>query len=321
MNSPHKKLIALIAALIFSAVACYIPGLQPVPVTPSGNATLTALFHLLETKQPTTTSTVQQAATNIPAQDESPSATPEPVPTQTSVPTSTFTATAMPTPTVSFSGPGMRTGTSIAAVYLDDPPNINGDLGDWDLGLYPASAVVYGAENRKNDADLSSTVVIGWNETYLYIGARVKDDKYVQNATGENIFKGDSVEILLDTNVGSDFYLNQLSIDDYQLGVSPGNPKKGKNPEAYLWFPKNIAGNRSKVLIGVLGTANGYHIELAIPWSVFNVSPYIGQHFGFAFSVSDNDTPGTTEQQSMISNVVTRLLTSPMTWGDLTLTK
>jgi len=126
MNSPHKKLIALIAAIIFSAVACYIPGLQPVPVTPSGNATLTALFHLLETKQPTTTSTVQQAATNIPAQDESPSATPEPVPTQTSVPTSTFTATAMPTPTVSFSGPGMRTGTSIAAVYLTSmiPPTL-----------------------------------------------------------------------------------------------------------------------------------------------------------------------------------------------------
>ncbi|MBE9523564.1 MAG: hypothetical protein IMY76_00600 [Chloroflexi bacterium] len=242
---------------------------------------------------------------------------PSPSPTATS----TSTPTLMPTPTVSYAGPGMRTGTSIAAVYLNDPPNIDGYLGDWDLGIYPASAVVYGADNRTDDADLSSTVMVGWNESYLYVGARVKDSQYVQIATEENIFKGDSVEILLDTDVSSDFYLNQLSIDDYQLGITPGSQHNDDTSEAYLWFPKSISGARSQVLIGVLKTSNGYHIELAIPWSVFNVTAYEGQHFGFAFSVSDNDTPGTTEQQSMISNVATRLLTSPMTWGDLTLVK
>jgi hypothetical protein len=74
------------------------------------------------------------------------------------------------------------------------------------------------------------------------------------------------------------------------------------------------------VQIGVLATTNGYHIELAIPWSTFSVNPYAGQHFGFAFSVSDNDLGGQSVQQSLISNVSTRMLTHPMTWGDLTLT-
>ncbi len=327
MNSHYYKLIAIIAVLSFSISACYIPGLQPAPAEVGGNLTLTAFYHLLETSQPgddTATLVVQQNATTVPTLVKLPSATSEPIqPSSTTAPTTapTSTPTEMPTPTVSFSGPGMRSGTSIAADYLNNPPNINGYLGDWDEGIYPASEVVYGSANRTDNPDLSSTVMVGWNEAYLFVGARVKDSQYVQNANGENIFKGDSVEILLDTDVGSDFYYNYLSVDDYQLGVSPGSPKIGDNAEAYLWFPKSISGNRSQVKIGVLETSNGYHIELAIPWSVFNVSPYEGQHLGFAFSVSDNDTLGTTEQQSMISNVATRLLSSPMTWGDLTLVK
>jgi len=326
MNTNHKILILLLAALAFSASGCYLPGLQPVAATPAGNLTMTAFARLLETHQPTASPTAKVQSTKAPSASEVPPATPEssatPKPTLPP-PTSTTTAapSITPSPTISHAGPGMRSGTSIAAEYLTDPPNINGDFSDWDSRIYQASSVVYGAANRSNDADLSSTVMVGWTENYLYIGARVKDKIYVQNATGEDIFKGDSVEILLDTNVSGDYYYNQLSLDDYQLGVSPGNPRKNKNPEAYLWYPNNIAGSRSQVLIGILGTSNGYHIELAIPWSVFGVSPYDGQHFGFAFSVSDNDTSGTTEQQSMISNVLTRVLASPMTWGDLSLIK
>jgi len=322
MNNHYKILILLLAALALSISSCTLPGLGPVADVPAADLTMTAFSKLLETHQPTASPTAEIQATNTPLASETTippeaSATPEPT---LPPPTSTTAPSISPSPTTSYEGPGMRPGTSITAVFLTNPLNINGDLSDWDLNIYPASSVVYGASNHTGNADLSSTVMVGWTEEYLYIGARVKDEKYVQNATGEHIFKGDSIEILLDTNVSGDFYLNQLSYDDYQLGVSPGTPNKNNNPEAYLWYPNNIAGSRSEVLIGVLGTSNGYHIELAIPWSVFNVSPYDGQHFGFAFSVSDNDSSGTTEQQSMISNVDTRYLASPMTWGDLTLT-
>jgi hypothetical protein len=66
-------------------------------------------------------------------------------------------------------------------------------------------------------------------------------------------------------------------------------------------------------------TATGYNIEAAIPWAQLGVIPATGQHFGFTFSVSDNDTPATTVQETMVSNVATRHLTNPTTWGDLTL--
>jgi hypothetical protein len=147
----------------------------------------------------------------------------------------------------------------------------------------------------------------------------VKDDAYVQISQGAKIYRGDSIEILLDKDVSGDFYYDVLSPDDYQLGVSPGNPSIGTNPEAYLWYPTSIRGRPTQVKLGVSASSNGYHIELAIPWSMYRVLPYSGQHFGFAYSVSDNDLSGQAVQQTMISNVSTRQFTHPMTWGDLTL--
>jgi len=214
----------------------------------------------------------------------------------------------------------MRPGTSVAAAYMHSAPTINGDLSDWGLGIYQANSLVYGAADHVSEGDLSANLMVGWDVNYLYIGSRIKDDIYVQISNGAYIYKGDSIEILLDTDVRTDFYYDVLSYDDYQLGVSPGNPSRGTNPEAYMWYPLSVKGPRSQVQIGVLSTANGYHLELAIPWSLYGISPYSGQHFGFAFSVSDNDNAGQAVQQTMISNVPTRMLTHPMTWGDLTLT-
>jgi hypothetical protein len=56
-----------------------------------------------------------------------------------------------------------------------------------------------------------------------------------------------------------------------------------------------------------------------IPWTVFGVTAEAGDRFGFALSVSDNDLTGAPVQQSMVSNVSSRTLTNPTTWGTLIL--
>ena len=86
--------------------------------------------------------------------------------------------------------------------------------------------------------------MVGWDEQNLYLGIRVIDEKYVQNTSGANMYKGDSLDILLDTDVPSDFYLADLNHDDYQLGISPGSPRPNEKPEAYLWCPESFAGAR-----------------------------------------------------------------------------
>jgi hypothetical protein len=105
------------------------------------------------------------------------------------------------------------------------------------------------------------------------------------------------------------------------LGISPGSPQPGDDPEAYLWYPSSRAGNYNEVKIGSTPTDNGYRVEVSIPWSLFKTNPVKGDHFGFCMSISDNDKSGANVQQSMVSNVSTRVLTDPTTWGDIQLVK
>jgi hypothetical protein len=214
-----------------------------------------------------------------------------------------------------------RSGPSISASYLNSAPAIDGDLGDWSLSPVTVKNVVYGKNNWEGLSDLSGAVMLGWDNDNLYIGVKVKDDQYVQNASGVNLFKGDSLELLLDKDLVGDFSSTILNSDDFQLGISPGSPTAGDHPQAYLWYPNSKAGKQSQVIIAAKLVANGYQVEAAIPWSIFGISPAHGQHFGFSFSISDNDNINKDVQQSMVSNILIRILTDPSTWGDLTLIK
>ena len=182
---------------------------------------------------------------------------------------------------------------------------IDGNLSEWKL-KYAIDEPVYGEDRVFGENDLSGQFAIAWDDDYLYLAVRVKDQKYVQNATGENLYKGDSLEILLDTKLTADYYNRSLSTDDYQLGISPGSPAPGQKMEAYLWYPKGERGKINNVTIAAKATADGYEVELAIPWSVFNINPKNNQHFGFAFSISDDDKTDSQIQESLISNISTR---------------
>ena len=207
----------------------------------------------------------------------------------------------------------------IVATYLQVPPSIDGDLSKWTLIQYPVDYVVYGADDWVDAQDLSAKVMVAWDYTNLYLGVHVTDSRYVQNATGAKLYLGDSLEILFDTNLAGDFYVDSLSPDDFQLGISPGNPDPGKHPEAYLWYPTSVQGAITNVKIAAKKVDGGYDVEIAVPWSVFEVTPIAGQHYGFAVSVSDNDKRTENLQQSMVSSVPNRRLTDPTTWGDLML--
>jgi len=318
MKTRNRRIFALVFVLLVTILACNMPNVSSTPlfVFSTPNQTMTALFNpILEDETRITPTRATQTSTTVDPTERSSSTLD---PSITAIP---YTLTPSLTPTTSYVGPGLRPGTSLVARYLTDVPKINGDLSDWDLSIYPSSHVVYGSSNWEDEKDLSAALMVGWDELFLYLGGRIKDEKYVQNKSGEFLYLGDSVEVLLDTDVSQDFYFNSLNSDDYQLGVSPGSPTKGIDPEAYLWYPRSSQGSCGQIQIGVLATPNGYHIELAIPWEVFEINPYIDQHLGFAFSVSDNDKGNQDVQESMISNISTRVLTKPMTWGDLTLSE
>ncbi len=288
-------------------------------IFPTPDLTGTAIFSNVATSlAPTLT---HGGPTPTATQPPLPSSTPIPAVTTTSAPVIP-TATPLPSATslpIATSIPLYRPVGKIVATFLQTPPNIDGDLSKWSLHQYPADYVVFGASEWVDAQDLSAKVMVGWDYDNLYLGVHVIDSRYVQNATGANLYLGDSLEILLDTNLAADFYVPSLSPDDFQLGISPGNPDPGKHPEAYLWFPTTIKGTKTHVRIAAQKVDGGYDVEVAIPWTVFEVVPVAGQHYGFTVSVSDNDNRTEDVQQSMVSTVPNRRLVNPTTWGDLTL--
>jgi hypothetical protein len=328
MNT-KKRLALVAAALLIAQMACNLPNRSnggAATQLPAPNQTLTALFAFTPLAgNPTVTATLPPVVTATKAQVSVPTATntqapPTPTVTIPPAPTSTFTLVP-PRPTATI--PGVRGQSPVVAKYLNTPPTLDGDWGEWKnlTTEYPAGFVVFGKNNWENDDDLEASFHVGWDNNYLYLAVKVRDDKYVQNATGENIFKGDSIEILLDSKLQDDYYYNKLSPDDFQLGINPGRPDPGGTKEAYLWFPNNIAGARSGVQIASRLEDGVYRVEVAIPWSVFEITPAAGRHYGFALSVSDNDNGDENLQQTMVSNVAVRHLTDPTSWGDLRLDK
>jgi hypothetical protein len=264
--------------------------------------------------------TLTSPAAQLPTLPSSPSSTPAPA-----TPVLSVTQTSEPggnSQSPSETPEGLvRTRGKVVAPFLNKPPVLDGMWDEWTTQAYPVTNVVYGADNISDRNDLGGSFRIGWDDMYLYLVEKVGDDSYVQRDTLADIYKGDSLEISLDTQLQADFASSQLNDDDYDLRISPGNPDPGKHPEAYLWFPRNISASLPKVRIAALGESNTYRLETAIPWSVFGVTPQVGMHFGFALRINDDDDVDIDLQQSAVANVPGANLSDPTTWGDLVLTK
>jgi len=318
-----------------------LPGIISGSQTPTPNLTLTAVFapqltFLAQTKAAEPAHTAE-ALTELPTMTPAtttPTVKPSPTPTSTPTPTATLIPITTLTPvyldfsevdeseneaTEEVTEVEVRPGPSVIAVFLQSPPTIDGDINDWELPLYAVETAVAGQGYYANKKDVSGEVKLGWDAQFLYVGALVRDTKFVQEATGPQLWKGDSLELLLDAELAEDFDDNTLSLDDYQLGISPGNLLEDPVPEAFMWAPRQLAGARNSLLIASRLTDDGYMMEIAIPWSEFDVVPQTGQHFGFLFSISDNDTAGTNVQQTVVSFAPQRLLHDPTAWYDLLL--
>jgi hypothetical protein len=246
-----------------------------------------------------------------------PNASPTPPPTIPSGYNSATPGSAVKTATPKGPAPTARASFNSTAVLFT--PTIDGNWGEWPNAEINAGYVVFGGGNWTGSSDLNASFKAAYDVNYLYIAVKVIDDVYAQNATGYQIYLGDSLEILMDTNLVGDYYDRGISSDDFQLGISPGYKGITGTKEAFLWYPQSKRGPRTGVVIASQSLVDGYMVEAAIPWSIFGISPASGQHYGFAVSVSDNDNTTQNLQESMVSSASGRRFLNPTTWGDLVL--
>jgi hypothetical protein len=325
-------LSAIFVLLLLSISGCNLSflNLNPTPYFPTPNYTMTALFTvdeslITETPQDFAVNTLEPVLPTVQSTDQI-SESPTEEATQI-IPSATSTSISIPPtntplpPTSTKTEVTVRGGTWVSGKYMKNPPSYDGVWDEWEATKYPAKAVVYGVNEWKNSEDLEGSFRVAWNETYLFIAVKVYDDIYAQNADGQDIYKGDSVEILLDTNLYGDLSTASLNSDDFQIGISPGKGSLDGETETFLWFPSGKAGSLDNVLIASTSEDDVYRVEIGIPWSVFNITPASGQQYGLGVSVSDNDDTSKDIQQSMVSNLPYRGLTDPTSWTVLTLVK
>ena len=205
--------------------------------------------------------------------------------TASPLPTATIAA---PTPSPTVSDPTRPNGEPIHAPQRKAALNIDGLLGDWGALPNKSKHAVFHVENWEGASDQAASFAIAEDVTYLYLAVAVHDDVHVQTESGETIFRGDSVEVLLDAKLQADHADTNLSADDFQLGFSPGGLGSLPEPDVYLWFPQARAGQPGEVRFAVQPDEEaGFTLEIARPWDLFPITPEVGALFGFSVSVSD----------------------------------
>jgi hypothetical protein len=228
--------------------------------------------------------------------------------------TITVTQTSGSTPTFP-SNSLVRSGAPVFATFLSHPPVIDGSLDDWDQTPFRITAVTYGQEHFTGAEDISSMAMVAWDEQFLYLGLRIVDDRYVQVASGNTLYKGDSIEVMIDTDLSSDFNDSKTDTDDYHLGMSLGADLN--SPANYLWQPTTHEGVVEGLSLAGDRVYDGYILEAAVPWKGFHLTPTSGAVYGFCLSVSDNDQAGARVQETMVSSAANRELYNPTSWGNL----
>jgi serine/threonine protein kinase len=255
----------------------------------------------------------------------------ETTPTDTPADTPTLTPTSkpapLPSPTIDTAGRELNlletvthrsnNGTVIFAYQTTMSPRIDGSLDEWSSRRYPVPYNVYDPDNSWTGYDdLAAEFQISWDISFLYLAVQVIDDVHAQNESGDTIFKGDDVDIQIDADLAGDFTHSELSGDDGQIGISPGN-FTDRSPESYIWLPAHRESANTGIDIASVKTAKGYIVETAVPWSALGGRPELETPVGFNINISDNDDVNTSVQQVMISTSPNRTWSNPQTWGTL----
>jgi serine/threonine protein kinase len=257
-----------------------------------------------------------------------PTETAESAITEVSLPVATAVQEATDTPPPTNTSPPAAISpvvtTNVNAPFFSSAPTVDGNLNEW-IGVTSVLVAhrTFTDTSWDGSEDLTAAWQLAWDNNNLYLAVTVLDDFHVQIQSSNLIFQGDSVDMQLDTDRLGDFESNNLSSDDFQITLSPGD---FNTLPASVWrWTATDSGSildapDHGIIVRTQRTETGYVIEAAVPWRDLNVTPSTGLVLGASFNATDNDQVGTAVQEVFYSHIASRTLLSPNTWGTLTLT-
>ncbi len=209
---------------------------------------------------------------------------------------------------------------SISAEKVTEPFIIDGDLNGWsDISTYTSAYRVFNQTWWDGSDDLTVFWRLGWDNINLYVSAVVIDDVHVQTQQAQTAFRGDSLELQIDTDRIGDL-TERINLDDYQIILSPGDFETIA-PGAFR-YQGNLAHKMAglpgnSIAVSAVRTAEGYVLEAAIPWDDIDIRPIDNMVLGVTLNANDTDVQGAAVQVVMKSSSPSRLFDQPDSWGEL----
>jgi AraC-like DNA-binding protein len=173
--------------------------------------------------------------------------------------------------------------------WASRPPRIDGKLDEW---KNRDSLLFHNNDNR-------IVIFSKWDKTYLYFGAKVKDEKIVclehkyfsVNKRGEKFLRSyfwDAVELCFDFDHNQSPFKDAY---DAEIFISPDSSLMGRKD--YVVDGGTIEPFTQGIQHAVFPAKTGYTLEVALPWKLANIKPTKNRIIGFdAINFDRDDTTG-----------------------------
>lgn len=163
--------------------------------------------------------------------------------------------------------------------------NIDGNLNEW-----PTAALI--SFEPRNAGRSSGVLYFMYDQDNLYIAGEVKDGSpALNNQTGGNVYKGDGIEVFINTDPNADPNRNSMGPDDRQFDINPGTQS------TWCW-QNNAAIEGAEVVFKKTDfgeTETGYVVEAKIPLKSLNPKfAFVpGNQISFAAAIDFSNDDGT----------------------------
>jgi hypothetical protein len=187
-----------------------------------------------------------------------------------------------------------------AALRLERPPVIDGDLADWPAtrarpaALGARSFLLTDTAAYHGDRDLSAAIRFGWDDSTLYVAGEITDDSVV----GGESWEADRVNLVFD-----------MKDDTSPLTYDTPNPPLDRWQDDDYWIFWRYGGQTVRrygktnldpvpgAWLATRRTGTGWAFEVAIPrGSLPGFVPFVGQKAGLQVFVTDGDGEGSASE-------------------------
>ena len=174
----------------------------------------------------------------------------------------------------------------IAAIFDEVTVDGVGDETLWDdIARYQIENVLQTVTG--GEGDLAGEWRAGWDSTNLYFLVDVVDDTIVFDNELGAWFQDDGVELYIDADNAKTF--GGYDDNDYQIVV---------RPDGLVFDTKNnLDTSAPQPFASVVETADGYTVEVALPWAALQAEPMSGAFIGLDVHLMDDDNGDTRDSK------------------------